>query len=209
MPVTPGQTGYAGQSSNLASGTDPLSGNAKDTVGSQLPIIYDNPFLAIQKAFPNINLAGPYYQSLRDIGADPLVLYMAMQGNRTKAAGDQGAEAFYNWLVDLYRAIGTPGGRWFNAQEMIRNIFNARTGDQDLSPLGAMLLAGDQSTQMRTLFNLLRDVTNVGMNPLAARAYQAALARAGDRALYQILTGTAPDQPVFQLIRQIMPALVA
>jgi len=196
--------------SGLTIGTDPATRWAAIYESGQLPIFYDNPYLALQTVFPNINLAGPRYQALRDLGADPLVLYMAMQGNRTTASGDQGANAFVNWLHDLYASLGRVGGRTFDAQEMLRNIFSARTREGSMSPLGAMLTAGDASTQMRTLFNLLRDVTNVGMNPLASRAYQAALARAGDRALYQIARGgVAADTPVFQLIRQIMPSLVA
>lgn len=174
----PNDTGRGGTSTTATTGDgmQPYTGFAsRYAPGALNDTIYDNPWYLIPDVYQGINMSSPGYQYLRDFGADPLSLYNIMAGSTGSIDG--GAGDFANFMAQVYQNLGTPGGQGFNARALLGNIFNA----DDESTLGQILRAGDQSTQLRTLFNLLRDVSNVGMNPLAARGYQAAVAREGDR----------------------------
>jgi hypothetical protein len=103
-------------------------------------------------------------------------------------------------LAETYKGQGQAGGAGMNAQQMIQNLFGqTKFGAESKSSLGQILGAGDMSTQIRTLFNMAKDATNVGLNPLAARGYQSALAQAGDRFGEAMLsrsgTDTGPQNP--------------
>jgi len=149
--------------------------------------IYDSPFWLLNNVFPNLKDNMPGYQSLRDFGADPLAIY-----NMTAGAGGLltgGAGEYANFLANLYQNLGSAGGQNFSMPEMLANIFGqTETGLDSSNTLGQILGTGNASQQIRTMFNLLRDASNVGMNPLAARAYQASVAAAGDRYGSQALT---------------------
>lgn len=148
-----------------------------------LESIYQNPWFLLQDVFKGINTSSPGYQAMRDFGADPLSLYSIMEGsNRFTADSDGGAASgFANFLQNLYTQLGTRGGQELSARDMLSNIFGqTEFGENAKSDLGRLLGSGDASTQIRTLFNLLRDVAGSAMNPLAASGYQAALAQAGD-----------------------------
>jgi len=149
--------------------------------------IYDSPFWLLNNVFPGLKDNMPGYQSLRDFGADPLAIY-----NMTAGAGGLltgGAGEYSNFLANLYQNLGTAGGQNFSMPEMLANIFGqTETGLDSSNTLGQILGTGNVSQQIRTMFNLLRDASNVGMNPLAARAYQASVAAAGDRYGSQALT---------------------
>lgn len=236
MPTTPGGvTGYfdptvqqataannaATAASNSASqagltaGMNPSVGFSSQYNPSQLAgTIWDSPWSILPDVFKGINTAGGGYQALRDIGADPLTLYNIMVGGNTdfmdKNQPGNAPGNYANWLNALYSSLGSRGGRGFSAGELINKIFNpggAGENNQNQSSLYRILTAGDSSTQMRTLFNLLRDASNVGMNPLAARGYQAAVSRQGDMALNRGLhdntggTGGANDIPMYQYLR--------
>lgn len=179
-PGTPPPSGAPGNNSAMA--MDPYTGFAAQYApGTLQNTIYDNPFFILRDVFSGINESSPGYQALRDFGGDPLALFNIMAGaNGTIAGGDQGAGAFVNFLADLYQNLGTPGGGGFNSRDLLRNIFGQNTQDPKTT-LGNILVAGDMGQQIRTLFNLARDAAGVSMNPLAASAYQAAIARAGDR----------------------------
>lgn len=146
---------------------------------AQLREVYDSPWTILPDVFRGIQTSSPGYQALRDLGGDPLALFNIIQGSQGKLGG--GADQFTNFMADLYKNMGTPGGKGFDARGMIDAIFSQQTGEKANTSLGQILSAGDMGQQIRTLFNLLRDVSSVGMNPLAARGYQAALAQAGDR----------------------------
>lgn len=167
----------------MEGGTRPLSGFASrySPVGAQQA--FENPWYILRDVFPGMSVSSPGYQALRDFGADPLVLYNIMQG-AMQSIEDQGGGDFINFMDELYRQLGSPGGRGFSALELINNIFGAsnQVNEEGVgqTTLAQILGAGDQSTQIRTLFNLLRDVSNASMNPLAASAYQSAVAQAGD-----------------------------
>ncbi len=137
---------------------------------------YENPWNVILDVFKGISTSSPGYQGLRDIGGDPLTLFNLTQGSGKKI--DQGGSDFVNWLANMYQEQGTRGGKSFDPLSMIKTLFG-NAGD-DTNTLGQILTAGGQSDQTRTLFNMLRDVSNTGMNPMAARGYQAAIARSGD-----------------------------
>lgn len=207
----------------LPVGTDPLTGFASRYNPSALrSTIWDSPWSILPDVFNSFRTtnsqAGPGYQALRDIGADPLTLYNIMVGGgadftqgTSNPAGD-----YTNWLNNLYSSLGTVGGRGFNAGELLGRLFNPRqasaSGNGVQSALYNILTAGDASTQMRTLFNMMRDVANVGMNPLAARGYTAAATRGGDQVLNRLLSQDADKggnaMPVYQMFKQLNPGLV-
>jgi hypothetical protein len=227
MPTGFGVTGGPGgqadplttaTNTGLTMGMNPSTGFSQQYNPSQLMgTIWDSPWAVLPDVFKGINTAGPGYQALRDFGADPLTLYNIMVGGKSdfndSSTPGNAPGNYANWLNNLYTSMGTTGGRGFNAGELISRIFNpagSETGPS--SSLYKILTAGDASTQMRTLFNLLRDASNVGMNPLAARGYQAYASRAGDAALNAMLKdntagGGANNVPVYQYLRQHAPGL--
>jgi hypothetical protein len=182
-----GTTPLSGTPGDMSQGLGDFTGWAANqgfTPGA-LSNIYENPWFLLSSVFPG--LAGrestPLYQSLRDFGADPLALYNIMMGSQGILDQGEGVAAgndFANFLANLYKELGTPGGKGISAGSLIRSIFG-EGGTGDKTSLGQILGTGDQGTQVRTLFNLLRDASNAGMNPLAARGYQGAVARAGDQ----------------------------
>lgn len=177
-------------SGSPSSGMSPYTGFASRYMPGQLDAtIYDNPWYILADVYNGIKTSSPGYQMLRDFGADPLALYNIATGG--SGTIDGGASDFTNFMANLYQNLGTVGGQGFDVRELLSNIFNAREG----SSLDNILSAGDMNTQVRTLFNLLRDVSNVGMNPLAARGYQAAVARAGDEYGNQMLKRDAGNMP--------------
>lgn len=196
-------------------GTNPNTGFASQYAYAPLNAnIWDNPYSILGDVFKNINQTGGGYQALRDFGADPLTLYNIMQGQGNNLAGTQGGNAasnYTNWLASLYSSLGSVGGRGFNGAELLNSLFNpGSTGGS--SALTNTLTAGDSSTQMRTLFNMAKAAAGVGLNPVAASGYEAALQRAGDTALNmqnKTASGTgANNVPMYQLIKQIAPGLV-
>ena len=182
-----GYTG-AGGSSN-AGGMDPLTGFASRYTPANLnATIWDNPWAILPDVFQGINSAGPGYQALRDFGADPLTLFNIIAGVNSDLTSS-GVGGYTNWLANLYQMLGNPGGRAFNSRELLNNIYNPKDG----SALDNILSSGDASTQIRTLFNLVREATNAGMNPLAARGYQAMTARRGDDYLNNFIRSPANE----------------
>ncbi len=195
-------------------GTNPLTGFASRYDPSQLEQIWQSPWAILPDVFPGMNLQGPGYQGLRDIGADPLTLYNIMAGRSDSLGGGTATGNYTNWLADLMKSYGTKGGRSFAGNELLHALFNPKGGEGagTQSALYNILTAGDAGTQMRTLFNMARDASNVGLNPLAARGYQSALARAGDQAQNAMLNSNANqganNEPVFQYIREHFPGLI-
>ena len=171
--------------------------------------IYENPWYIINDVFSGAKGTSPLYQALRDIGADPLSLFNIIKGSQdgTKPGG---AADFTNWLAGTYKEQGTAGGQRFNAQDLLGKLFGQQKfGAESKNTLGQILGAGDMSTQVRTLYNLARDASNIGMNPLAARGYQSALAQAGDRYGEAALSsgGTDPIKNPSAWIAENMPWL--
>lgn len=199
-------------------GTNVLSGFASRYNPALLDQnIWSNPFSILPDVFSGINTAGPGYQALRDFGADPLTLYNIMYGGTGGDLYGTGTSAgdYTNFLAGLYKSLGTVGGRGFSGGELLHSLFNPGTpaaGQTAGTPLYNLLTTGDLATQMRTLFNLASAVTNVGMNPLAAKGYQGALQRAGDQAMSMAMkqdaNNGAANTPIYQLIRSLAPSLV-
>lgn len=199
-------------------GTNTLTGFASRYNPDQLQNIYSTPWAVLPDVFPGMNMSGAGYQGLRDIGGDPLTLYNIMAGGKNDLS-NAGVGGYANWLNSLYQSLGSKGGRQFTARELIDQIFNPGRGEGNGGAAGSKDSAlyniettGDAATQMRTLFNMLRDASNVGMNPLAARGYQGSVARAGDEAINKMMnqgSGTgANNKSVYQLIRDLNPSLV-
>lgn len=191
VSTTSSGVGASGTSTSpgTGSGMTPYTGWAggRYAPGALNDSVYENPWYLIPDVYEGISLTSPGYQYLRDFGADPLSLYNIMAGS--SGSIDGGAGDFANFMAELYQNLGTVGGSGFDTRGLLSNIFGA----DETSTLGQILSAGDQNTQVRTLFNLLRDVSNVGMNPLAARGYQAAVAREGDRYGNEMLSTNAGD----------------
>lgn len=186
--VIPGAESTADPNAGLA----PLTGFAERYTPAMAGQAYENPWYILPDVFPGMSESSPLYQALRDLGADPLTLFTILMGSQQKI--DQGAGDFINWLANLYGGMGTPGGATVDAGSLISTIFGQeKVGADATSSLGQVLGAGDMGTQVRTLFNMLRDVSNIGMNPLAARGYQAAIAQAGDRYGNQQMKAGAED----------------
>lgn len=202
-PSTPATTPWNGWSTDIRPGqqaapgtTSPAtssSGNPSPTAGGGTPgnfssqytpamlnQVYENPWYILPDVFNGIQNTSPLYQSLRDMGADPLTMFNILQGSQGKLAG--GAGEFTNWLADMFKNQGKVGGSPFDAKQLMGAIFGQdKVGADSSNTLGQILGSGDMSTQIRTLYNLARDASNVSLNPLAARAYQSSLAQAGDR----------------------------
>ncbi len=198
-------TGVAGMT--VDKGTKPLYGFSNRYAPEGAKQAFDNPWYILPDVFKGINSTSPGYQGLRDFGGDPLSLYNIMSGN-DRTIEDQGGGEFINFMADLYKNLGTVGGRGFSSRGLLDNIMSASKDDK--TTLGQILSAGDQSTQTRSLFNLLRDVSNVSMNPLAASGYQAAVARAGDaygNAMMQSDAGSVADMGPTQWMMQNAPWL--
>ena len=184
-PMAAPNTGYTPSAAPASDGFASPTGWAgqQGYTPEMLESIYQNPWFMLQDIFKGIKTSSPGYQSLRDFGADPLSLYSIMEGSNKFTADQEGGAAgnFANFLQNLYTQLGTRGGKELSAREMMGNIFGqTEFGENAKSDLGRLLSSGDASTQIRTLFNLLRDVAGSSMNPLAAAGYQSALAQAGD-----------------------------
>ena len=169
--------------------------------------IYENPWYILPDVFQGIQKTSPLYQSLRDMGGDPLALYNTLMGSQGKTGK---AEDFVNWLANLYQGRATPGNASLTPQSLMGALFGQeKFGSESPNTLGQILGAGDMSTQIRTLYNMAKDASNVSLNPAVARAYQAALAQAGDQ--YGLETIGTPAgggaQNISQWIAQYAPWL--
>lgn len=195
------------QAGDTGSGMSPMTGFASRYTPAMADQAYENPWYLLADIFPGMAESSPLYQALRDFGADPLTLFNIMQGSNQKI--DQGAGDFINFMDEFYRNLGTPGGQAIDTQALISTLFGQeKFGADSENTLGQILGAGDMSTQVRTLFNMLRDASNVGMNPLAARGYQSAIAQAGDRyGNAQMKAGADSTMNPTQWIAQNMPWL--
>lgn len=204
----PGASATGGPAApGVNNGMSPYTGFASQYAPGQLDNVYDNPWYLLQDVFKGIDTQGPGYQSLRDFGGDPLSLFNIMAGGKQQIDG--GAGQFTNFMQNLYKNLGTPGGQGFDARELLSSIFSQKTGADATSSLGRILSAGDMGQQIRTLFNLLRDVSSVGMNPLAATGYQAAVASAGDRYGNEMLKTPAGQTPsIVEWMNKNTPGLV-
>jgi hypothetical protein len=201
---TPGGGGQGG-GFDIRQGTNPITGWASQFDPVMLNnIIWDNPWAVLPKTFEGLNSASPGYQAMRDFGADPLTLYNIMNGSGNNDLASAGVGGFANFMHALYQSMASQGGRQFSTRELLNNIAGAGQN----SALGKIMTQGDAGTQVRTLYRLIQESTNAGMNPLAARGYQAAAARQGDQYLAAAMTpgsdGTAATGPASQPFYQWM-----
>ncbi len=215
VPMQGGAGGTnSGSGTGATSGTNPYTGWASQfSDPAALQNVYDSPWALLPNIYKNINTSGSGYNALRDLGADPLTLFTIMNGGRSAGSGFGANEGDYaNFLNNLYSSYGGQAGqtgRGFSSAELTSNIFNSDPN----SALGQTLSAGDSNQQLRTIFNMLRDVSNVGMTPIAARAYQSMAQKTGDQALNQIINAStagsgAANQNVASLLRRINPQLM-
>src|SRR5262245_7555122 len=119
----------------LGPGTNPMRGFASQYTPSTAQMVWDSPWAILPNVFKAFGgggdnaralraQTGAGYQSLRDIGADPLTLYNIMAGGDQLLSGQMGGgspEADYiNWLNALYKSYGSVGGRAFSGRELLR-----------------------------------------------------------------------------------------
>jgi hypothetical protein len=191
MPATPPVDPTGATNAGMAPYTGFASRYQPGMLANQ---IYENPWYILPDVFNGISTSSPGYQALRDFGGDPVSLFNIMAGSDqmlgTQGTGGEGD--FANFMAQLYQSLGTAGGQGFNSKELLGNIFGQdKFGADSQTTLGQILGVGGMSQQVRTLFNFLRDVANVSMNPLAAAGYTGAAAQAGDR--YGNAMLNAPD----------------
>jgi hypothetical protein len=171
--------------------------------------VYENPWSILPDVYEGMSMSSPMYQALRDMGADPLTLFNVTKG--AQGINTAGGPEFINWLADMYGERGKVGGKNFDVKDMVNQIFGqTKFGADAPNSLGQILGAGDMSTQVRTLFNLLKDVSNVSMNPLSAKAYQSAMQQAGDQYQSEMLktpAGEAGPVNPSEWIKQHFPDL--
>ncbi len=191
-------------------GMSPYSGFASQYAPGMLGSIYDAPYTILPDVFNGLDLASPLYQTLAGMQADPLTLYTLLMGaDSSFGEGDEGDEAFVNWLAQMYQQLGTAGGQGFNINTLLGNLFGTDTSEDSDTALNAVLRAGDTNQQARFLYNLIRDATNVGMNPLAAMGYQSATARSMDQWRNDVLRGeSGSNMTPLEWIRANNPGLV-
>jgi hypothetical protein len=169
--------------------------------------VYENPWYILPDVFQGIAPTSPLYQSLRDMGADPLGLYNTMVGSQGKTGN---SASYIDWLSDFYKKQTQAAPSQASPQNLLSMIFGQQKfGADSPNTLGQVLGAGDMSTQIRTLYNLAKDATNLSMNPKTARAYQASLAQSGDTYGQQMLgsEGGTGVQNISQWIAQFAPWL--
>ena len=156
--------------------------------------IWDNPFYIIPRVFGQGDsmFGTPGYNTLRNLNFDPLTLYVISQGANS-AMTSQGADDYVNWLQGMYSNYGTTGGRAFNSRELLGRVGDASSNLE--SALGQALNAGDNSTQVRTTYNMLSDIYNAGMNPVTASALRAGLTTQGDRYLANSAMANSDEGP--------------
>ncbi len=186
-------TGTSGVSDPNA-GLQELTGNAKKWgyTPAMLNQVYENPWAILGDLFPNMSTSSPLYQALRDLGADPLTLFTVLAGSQSMFPETGGGSNFIDWLSNLYQQYGTPGGMTVNGGAALKNIFGqTKFGADATNSLGMALGSGDQSTQTRTLFNLVRDIANMTMDPISGSAYQSAMQQAGDKYMNAMLKSDA------------------
>lgn len=213
-PITPSASGPSNKTTGATTGTNAGGMSAPTGWAGQQGFtpemladnIYDSPWWVLPYVFQGIDPSTPGYQALRDIGGDPMLIYNIMYGSNGLIPQESHGD-YANFLNTLYSGLGTSGGQGINARQLLSMIFG--NNDPDNSTLGQMLSLGDASQQSRTLYNMIRDVTNMGMNPLAATGYQGAMARNLDRYGSQMLSTDAGDTvSPLEWIRQNAPGLV-
>lgn len=204
-PAAPNPTG-----GTPGSGMTPYSGFASQYAPGMLGSIYESPYSILPDVFGGLDMASPLYQTLSNLQADPLALYTLLMGADSGfGEGASGDEAFVNWLEQMYRNLGTAGGGGFNINQLLGNLFAQNAGEEGDSALNAVLRAGDTNQQARFLYNLIRDATNVGMNPLAAMGYQSATARSMDSWRNDVMKGdSGANLTPLEWVRRNNPGLV-
>lgn len=216
--------GGSGGGNGTASGDIPAgdwgSGNPQDGLAgatgwaaaqgftpAELNSIYDEPWRIIGLSYPDIATGGAGYSALRNYPIDPLELRMMTQGAGGILTGGQGqtddekaygAADYANFLNNFYTQMGTAGGQGINTGALLSNIFGQDTSGgpaEAKTSLAQLLSSGDSSTQSRIMYNLVKSATEGGMDPLAAKAYQAAFLAALDKYGSQALTTDAESAP--------------
>lgn len=205
-------TSVTGSTGAGATGTTSAKGFASQYAPGALGSIYDNPQSILPDVYKGLDWASPLAQTLSGMKADPLALYNLLVGSQTsfKDQSDaQGDEAFVNWLAEMYKGLGTAGGKGFNISNLLGGLFSQDTSKDEPTALNSILRSGDTNQQANFLYSLVRDATNVGMNPMAAAGYQSATARSMDQWRNDTLKGdTGQNLTALEWIKKNNPGLV-
>lgn len=227
-PTTTGTGGTGGEVGATKPAVDPVTGeeigmgsltgwagqykdaNGKGFTPEQLrDTVFQNPWYMIQPS-TGAEEGSAGYASLRDIGGDPVSLFNIMHGANNMGSDDP--MPIVNFLADLYKNLGTAGGKMIDGKQLLQAIMNADTSPegQNSSQLGLLLgSAGNSSDQSRITYQLYRDAINAsGMDPLGQRARQAGMVNALDRYGREMLTtDSANIQAPNQWLGQRYPGL--
>ncbi len=196
--MTPPQGPINNTPNNInAQGTDPFGGFAARYQPNQTDP-YSDPSFILLDLLRSMGMQGDItastgFQQLADLnGADPLSLFIAMNGGNQRA-GDRinSDEAYINFLASLYANQGTVGGRDIDFGEILANL----TGQNDpMSTLGLLLSSGGAREQARTFEGLIGDAARTGLNPLAAQAMQTLVRRLGTQFVSERARTNTADQ---------------
>lgn len=191
--TTPAGTGTTAIDNN--GGMKDVTGRAKEWgyTPAMMDQVYQNPFAILKDLFPGMTESSPMYQALRNLGADPLTLFTVLAGSQSMFPETGGGSNFVDWLSNMYSNYSTPGGKTVDGAQALRNIFGQdKLGAKATNSLGMSLGAGDQSTQTRTMFNLVKDIASMTMDPISSSGYQSAMQQAGDGYMNAMLK-SSPD----------------
>ncbi len=202
--MTPPQGPVNNTPNNInANGTDPWGGFAARYVpGMTDP--YSDPSFVLLDLLRSMGMTGDIaastgFQTLAEnmtgqgSGADPLSLFIAMNGGQGRA-GDitQSDEAYINFLASLFANQGMVGGRDIDFSEILGNLTRAQDPQ---STLGALLSSGGAREQARTFTGLLGDAARMGLNPIAAQAMQTIAQRLGTQFVSERARTNAANTP--------------
>jgi hypothetical protein len=195
--AAPAGVGYT----EATTGTTPFTGRGSIFAPTFRDTLYDQPQAVLPELFRQrgIGTASPLYDQLANLsGADPMALYMILNGQRPDALA---AEANYpDYLMRMYEQQMTPGGGGFNFTQGAQNLLNPG-GDGSL--LYNMLTTGDAPQQVRTMQTSMRDLARVSVNPLYQQALMTLLQRQGDAYMGQVGQGTGGyTGPFFDYLRE-------
>ena len=202
--------------STTSTGMTPYRGFASRYAPGQLSTIYDNPQAILPDVFQGMDWASPLAQTLSGMRADPLSLYNLLIGanqsfsERGDALND---ESYVNWLAGFFKNLGTAGGKGLSISKALGNLFGQNLDPESeggsTTALANILQSGDTNQQANFLYSLIRDATNIGMNPVAAAGYQSAIARSLDQWRNDILKGdSGQNAKALDWIRKNNPGLV-
>lgn len=130
--------------------------------------VYSNPEYLLPDIIPGLDPGDPMYNQLNNQLMDQIPnLWSMTAGARRNNMGDP--DQYANWLNRTIDQVSTPGGSWFNRNQLMRGIFNPqRKSAQWMGRQG-----GDTNEQLDLMQSQLGTTAYLTMAPQAADAFMA------------------------------------